>query len=442
MSGTKLIILFPMGFVIGILVFSILKGQPNPIRIAGSFAAVLGPISILPTVFFFRRASIDLCIILSVILLLSQAKSNDKTFTPIIYVASCIILWFNHYTSWPFLAVLIFIHSILSKSENRYSIPSAALAVFTPIILYPNPFFAATPYLTRIFTDGFSEIIKSALTLFGGRLAVPQSGIQVSGAASPQPSWLPELSILLLAISLMVMGLMVVYLILISNESPESSYKPNFIQFFGQNPLLLSVSIAFSATTFIYLVAGYLTRVFIFLPVLTPILIVGVCNQLKSLDSTQRSDISTYTHHILIFLLIVMIISHGIPALYPSFNKADERASFSSSYQTQSADFSQYIQGDITTDLNHANILVLSDISPNRIHVGAAVAIPGNKRVLTSEASPLFVDDIDQKHAVLATYSGSGTVLWGASIETSPKPSSRQSNVVYTNGQDYWLGDV
>lgn len=437
----------PSAGLIGVLVYAVLKPLQTRFRLLATFTSIAGPITTISYTFALRKYLINIGLVLSFLLIiLAVDRQQENRYISVMMLFGSVILWFNHYTFWPFFAIFAITYQLF-KSFDKQKYASAAIAtllILLPFVLYERPslaYVSVVPALI-VFLGAFdiTSPIASINQLSKGQSAAPEKFDTFVASASGGDAPISLLA-LHLGYVLPIMGLVGLWVIA-NYDSVPRRVRQGFIALRPQTQtrtISYALAVAFGVTSVMYLVIGYKFRIMTFWPIVMPVFIRDLwiswdggpkLGQLISWESAKKVAV--------ISLFGIALIHMGTIAPYDYINS--EQPSKASVQQVEGSEFASYIvNGPIYTDLLHKSILVTERIHDSAI-VGHGSQTPSGEVALNQKAALLFEPNALDEGYVLQTNSNTdGLIIRGATVAL-PENTGHEHRCanIYENGMDSW----
>jgi len=268
--------LIPTPLIITILSLAVLNNVRARYKWIISLAIVAGPLGIIGYSFVFARDAIDIILMITFLLILRTSLRRDRDYHFSIFTAFSFIFWLHHYTFWPMFAATVGVLTVLSHWHTGATIKySSLVSIFTPFFIYDvvaTIYFGSLSTLIALLREGTSDLITVITTFYYGQfISIPTGSVIVPGPEGPHPAWMPEMLYLAYIIPLTAILLVVLWeykskiRMLLSGQVAGGLSTPSL--------LFIAVVVGATATTGIYIIRGYLYRVFVFWPVVLPFIL-------------------------------------------------------------------------------------------------------------------------------------------------------------------------
>lgn len=427
-------IALPSVILLFFLILSIMSEFPLSNRIFVATAALGGPVAIIPHIFSFRRDSIDLILIFTMIYILYNRGQSERVFYSIAFVFSY-LLWLNHYTVWPFIPLFTVSYAVIKYMMTDEGIMPKLMSMITlsPIVIhdpalrrYSN---SIVVVISRLEVSDIPSLISSFLfrtestvysDVFGEGIFIP---FKMAGGRTYLP-WGQYLALGVVCIIIVFLGIYCIY----SGESKSDSHKSS-----------IEISLVFASILLVMLLGarGYILRG----SLMWPVVVLGSSLSIIRLAPDVEMDHPTNTIEInvqklLSFLLAIIILVHVSTILVPNY-PSDKRPTRLTEANTESAKFANHIPEDeyIQTSLKHGNAILI--YTNNRlVRTGHAMRANESGVVVFSSGRALYQPKYTNSKYILMSVNGPPTVLWGSPVPTADRSEFIKENVVYDSGYE------
>lgn len=413
--------------VISLIVYSTLPKVRRDLKLLSLFIIVGGPLKIFPYLYRFRRTVIVIAAIFTFISLCIVFERNGKKYDAALIVFFSSFLWLTHYTMWPFFAIFVVCYLVLSHlfvNMNYRPLSIGVVALFTPLIIRPNPVFVYISSIMYMMNADINALLSILSRGFGK--TVSNGEMIVSYSPDTIAPYMPEAAYLVYFIALSTIGIH--YLL---------SHRNGDLEMHIQKRLFISGLVSFLIISPLFAIRGYLTRIIVLWPLLTSLFISdylkipGVLN-FEGNGILQRDNLIT-----LLFILIIAVhlSSFAIPDYPgPSEFHIDQQ-------QIESGEFMKFTPEkiEITTDLNHASVMLIEGTHYN-VQTGGAMVLSNGSILLNPVTSNLFQPKgLGSQYILVTTDRSIGTVTWGSVIPSPSRHRFSNNSITYTNGQDIFV---
>lgn len=437
-----------------VLIYSCLQPLPKPRRIIVTFASIAGPLAAITYTFQFRRYYLNISIMLIFILLIFifDERSLHNYFLPLIAVFTG-IMWWNHYTFWPFFAVFSFMYAFLSARVQSNSFIVVAL-IIAPLMLYLRPAEAYVRVLPALIAAILAFDISDPSSIFslskGQNPNVEFFSHTIPSYPGTSPTWLS-----LTLHTLYLLPIILLCLVWICNNRGllrfyhgRLSTRMNLHD--TTRVVFLSAAVAFLTTSMIYVFIGFLFRVFTFWPIILPLFFRDLS---KSFDTAPNSRRSAETIEVLInsktlsritvaALVLLSVLTLG--PVFPYEYIDEDQPAIANQQQIKSSEFIRYVPSERTiyTDLLHKSIIVYGG-GHDDVVVGRGAAAENDMIGLDRNAAALYDPSYATDGYPLLSHSGTeGWVIRDATVILPERGDhARSCSEIYSNGNDALYAD-
>ena len=425
----------PAAAVIGISIIALLRNVPLLFRILVAIVAIGGPVNGLS--YSFGRNGLDILLTFTfVIFVFVTVRNKRPRLVGLAGGVAALVLWLNHYSYWPFfigfaVTLLVIPHCFNLKSKNVYV---AFVFLFVPIGVYTFPFrtyISATLSASALLAKP-EKLLQQFLIFAGGQSASGSFEMYTNVPTQPSPDWVPFLMFgYLIAVAMLCLFWLWVHrddMFRLSRWKKLLRRRP-YQFFFGVVAGLLTV-------VPLYLVIGYIYRVYVFWPLVITALGYTLFSQLSA---KGKKLTQSYSGIIVVSLLVLLFSLHFFPAIAPGYDQDKQAASRVNAEQHASAEFSgQYIPNDkpVYTDLIHASTAIIE--TDRRYYVGAYASVTAEERLgLGSGAVEMFGGSrLNGGYVLVSHQEHYGTRTWGGILPPVPADVHLNKSQIYTSGKE------